>query len=1049
MAISQKKLKSLAYVFLSLTVLFIIAVILIPIIIKKSVESKYRDKTIQNQFNINLWAKFPGDIKSKTTHTFKILDYSEESLKIKDSVVLEEKTAYDKFEFDKNNNKIKFDAISEFKMDEPKPKNDTIKTMDLGMFETLEYFSNPSQYQIGINSILYLFNKVLITPDLFIRKIFSYNLFTRLLNNETKVRETILNNIEKEKADKILSNEEIYKSYTFKKLSGFYNWIKILNIQEKIKNSKWLYDLFGLSENDINSILGNDSYLYKEYITFNSELANRFDCFDNKLCGNEIFYKQLLSGEVLKYYELNNITYLYQMINPDLYPFKNSPELFIFFKEFKQKIKKQDIKYEDYAPNFNQLYNMLEPSTNISLLSSKISALFLMINNTKDIDKANQIYKNISLNNILFISDYIYNYLPKLLIYQEIDNNTKIEKFAHAFLSITQNNIVRTYGLLRKFKDIFNFMLNNLVWNYLTENNLLIKSMINNDLKNFDNNDLCPLIMQLALDDGRKVLKICSDPKTSFNSSDTLNKWFAPYYCIIKNETGCDMSIIDHLKTIVYITDDEIKKIYDKNYLGGAFEFIDQSIKKEYNCSSGDTCDDEYLRKLQFWKSGLTKNLPIYKTDTLYELFPDKFPYPVEMYYFAKKMNYTDNINEKDIDNLIKLYYEDENILDEENAGVFNNRIDMEKSYTLKKDIKNETIFNVMHLLNKGFLFGKEIIGDYQNLYNILQGNYMDDKKYIDFLSNGNLYEGFKPNLNQSTGFNFGFNLSNGNLINKEYDKYEISAKEDNLRRIMNINNFQILNLKKMEYDYISKDYISITTQLYNYEFLNELKHFSDGFQYDSSSEIIYLYDKISSRPFKFIYKNEDKYNDIDCKKYELDKNDISSGINELIDLNSNYAFLSQKMNKPFIVTIGKGNLNINENIEEDNYICVDPFTNEVIQSKLNLIYSIYSKDYGYINSNIENKKAYPIIIYQKLFEVDKDSYNDYFPDIKVYNNFRLIFLIIGISLIIIFAIVTLIIFIKIHKNLVDEELNSATVENPINSSRDPTIMNESLMKKE
>ena len=99
MAISQKKLKGLAYVFLSLTVLFIIAVILIPIIIKKSVESKYRDKTIPNQFNINLWAKFPGDIKSKTTHTFKILDYSEESLKIKDSVVLEEKTAYDKFEF--------------------------------------------------------------------------------------------------------------------------------------------------------------------------------------------------------------------------------------------------------------------------------------------------------------------------------------------------------------------------------------------------------------------------------------------------------------------------------------------------------------------------------------------------------------------------------------------------------------------------------------------------------------------------------------------------------------------------------------------------------------------------------------------------------------------------------------------------------------------------------------------------------------------------------------------------------------------------------------
>jgi hypothetical protein len=81
-------------------------------------------------------------------------------------------------------------------------------------------------------------------------------------------------------------------------------------------------------------------------------------------------------------------------------------------------------------------------------------------------------------------------------------------------------------------------------------------------------------------------------------------------------------------------------------------------------------------------------------------------------------------------------------------------------------------LFNIIHLLNKGFLFDKEIKGDYKNIYNILQGNYLDDKKYIEFLSLGNIYEGYKPNLNHTTGFNFGFNLSNGELLNNEFDKY-------------------------------------------------------------------------------------------------------------------------------------------------------------------------------------------------------------------------------------------------------------------------------------
>ena len=1048
MECTQKRLKSLAFMFIALTIIFIIAVIVIPIAIKKSVETDLRKKTIPTIFNTDIWAKFPGKIKSKTTHTFKVLDYSnDDSLNIKDTLILEEKISYDKFNYNNDRDKITFDTNSEFNLDEPKPKNESIKSINLGMFEMIESFSNPTDYQKGINSILYLFNKVLNSPDLFIRKIYSYDLFNNVLKNETIIRENILNKIEKEKADKILSDEEIYKDYSFKTLYGFYNWIKILNIPEKIDKSSWLYNLFNLTEIDINSILGKDTYLNNKYIQFNSDLANKFNCYNKSICGNEIFYKQLLSGEVLSHFGLSNISSLYQLIKNEYYNFKKSPELFIFFEEFKQNTGNPDIKYEDYAPKVDLFFKLFDPSSKISLLSSKISSLFLMINHANDIDKAKEINKTLTLNNVKLISDYVYNYLPKLFIYQEYKDedgtNREIEQFAHAFVTINKDIVDNTYGLLRQMKDIYNKFLLDFVWDSLINNYFSSKLKLNKNSNFAEPDELCPLIMQLALDDGRKVLKICSDPVTSFNSTETLFKWFEPYYCIIKNETNCDMTIINHLKEKVYITDEEIKSIYHKDYLGGAIEYFNENLTSAFNCKTKLECTDEYLSKLQFWKSGISLNLPYNKSKTMSELFPDMFPYPIEIDYFAEKFNYKEEINEEDIDSIIGLYTENKNVLDEDNWEAFDNKVKLEKDYSLIKIGKNKTLFNLMHLLNKGYLFDADIKRDYQNIDNILQGNYYDDKKYIDFLSSGNYYEGYKPKLNQTTGFNFGFNLSNGHEFTKKFDSYQISKEENNLRKITNINNFEILNTQKLEYDYISKKYLYIITPLYNYESLTNDKKFSDGFQYENSEEEIYLYDKLSSRPLKFIYKEEDKFSDINCEKFELDINNLVDNINEKIDSNSNKPFLSQKLNKPFIISVGKDNLNINGDIETDNFICVDPYTNEVVQSKINLVYSIYSKNYGYINSNIENEKIYPVFIYQKVFEVDSNSYLDYFNDITFFKDFRLIFLIIGIILIVIFVVIALIILIKIHKNLVNEDIqmNSIADDNLINDTRGPTIV--------
>ena len=46
----------------------------------------------------------------------------------------------------------------------------------------------------------------------------------------------------------------------------------------------------------------------------------------------------------------------------------------------------------------------------------------------------------------------------------------------------------------------------------------------------------------------------------------------------------------------------------------------------------------------------------------------------------------------------------------------------------------------------------------------------------------------------------------------------------------------------------------------------------------------IYFYDKISSRPFKFKYVDDSEYQDIDCKKYELVKEDLIMDYNDLVE---------------------------------------------------------------------------------------------------------------------------------------------------------------------
>ena len=1045
--IDQKKWKFIAITFCAITLVLIVLVIVLPIVIKDNIQTSYVEKSKPNLENTNLWAKFPGDIKTTMTHKFSFLDYSEKKPKIKDSFTLEEEISYDKFNYTENDDKLSFDAKSKFKLSRP-AENKTIKTLNLGMFETLEAFSNPTKYQKGINSLQYLISKAFPKPDLFIRQIFTYYLYNDLIVDEERVRETVLKNVDKEKADKILSVEGDYAEYSFKKITGFFKWIKILGLPEEIEKATWLTSLYNLTPDEIDSVLGKNNFLDTSYIDYNGQLAEQFDCEDKKACGIELLYTQLMSGNVTKSVGLDGMSNLYQLVEPEFYPFSKSPELTIFFEEYKKLVGKPDIKYEDYAPNVDQLNALINSSSPICLLSANNSALLLVLNQTGNTNKVNEIY-NISKNILYFMSDYIYEYLPSLFLYQEFTDESgekyTVDPLAKAQATFAQAIVDKTYKLLINTKGMYNFILSEVVWKLLLEK--INYNNIGSDAKQNEPDEVCPLIMQKALDDGRKVLKICSDPKTAFDSAETLIKWFAPYYCVVYEEqTGCDMSLIDYLKTIVYITDEEIKAIYNKDYLGGFIEDNDKYLKEVYKCD--ENCDDEYLSKKQFWKSELSKNVPepFTKSSTFSTLFPDKFPFPVEMTYFREILGETEEISEQDIDYLISLTSKGDTILSEEDSQILVERTNLEKEFTLimkgKKE-KKETKYKTIDILINGYLFSKETTSNYSNVYNIIQGNAIEDKKYVDFLSGGDFFDNYKPNLTQTTGFNFGFDLPNGKEKNISYDKYGIYGKKDDtdhtMRKIISINDLPILNIKKSEYNYLLKDYSTIDAPILNYQTLTGDKSFIDGFQYEAEEEPIYFYDRISSRPYKFNYVEDSEFKDIDCLKYEIDKDDLANNMNEVNDKNTQKALLTQKLNKPFMISVGNSGLSseIDNDVSEENYICVDPFTNMVVDSKINFVYSVYTKKYGYINPYIENEKVYPVFTYQKSYEVDIDSYNDYFPNIKSYYTFKLVFLIIGIICIIVCAIISLLAFLKLHKSLVKEDIvkNGPSNEKLINDS--------------
>ena len=583
----------LASIAVCLLIVFIVLVIVLPIQRNKDAEDDVKDHSTPKNDNTLLWANFPGELKTQTFHTFNILGYSDDrsTASIKDSIKLSEETKYSNFEF---SDLIKFDANSTFKIvsDKASKKNEKIKTLSLGLFETLQTLSNSEKYQQGISSIEYLIRKAFQSPQTFIKHLYSYNL-CKTMSKPEMIKTTILKGVAESKHDKILNGDS---EYCLNKPLGFDNWVKLLGMEsEKLYKVDWLTDLFGLTMREIDSIFGKEEYLYSDCIDFNRKLSTNYNCKDPNACGNEIIYRQLINGKVINDIDkgMKNLTDLYKQININYYPFEKSPELFNFFGQYKEKHKEAE-DYNDYELEIEQLERLIDEKSSLSLLSTNNSFFFLSKIDSNNLGVLAERY-GMDENTVSFINEYIFEFLPELLLYPSFKNGEetlKVDQMAKAYSNMASDMIKKTYYQLNKLDHLFNRLYAIYVWEELNKE-------LNVEVMQYEEEDICFLIMQQILDDGRKALKICGDPVTSFKSIPDTMKWIDPYRCVVFNETQCNMTVIDRLKEIVYVTENEIKSIYTEHSFGSILENSYKNLYNSLNCRESDKCfDDKYLLKM-------------------------------------------------------------------------------------------------------------------------------------------------------------------------------------------------------------------------------------------------------------------------------------------------------------------------------------------------------------------------------------------------------------------------------------------------------------------
>ena len=1028
---------------ISIASLFVLLIVVVPILARKSFSSEYIIKSNPSMENTNLWAKFPGDLKSVLTHNFIFFDYDkvqEENttknvLLMSENITLDENIAYSEFKQGDDGKSIFFSNNRNYSIKDNISEKVHFDNINLGMFEALETMAYPPLYKLGINSIYYLTKKYFLEEDLFIKELFTYYIKDQI-NADTCINQILKDIPENTKSNILDITNEPFKTYSLLTKNGLFEWIKLLgSSDDKIKAAKWPEDIFHLDIDHIHSILKNDDcFLIDNYKTYKNNIFKKYSCNNEIKCSEKLLYKQLIDSSVISDETEKKIdTYkkLNDELNLDIYPFDKSPEL----NNFNLQV----------SFTTEQLKKFIDKNSEFCLLSLNNSLHFLHTNKTGD-DKQTY-YEGLTYAQINFLAQYFYKSLPNVFLYPHLNIEEEVKK---------GDDDPKSYGLLSKVVSNFLHEITEATYNKISNINLLefltkkvAYDLLKKQLNVEETDKICPKIYQEAKVNEESIEKICSDQRINFMDNISFFSYYQLYFC--QNETYDIRKCNETIKNIIKetggtdITDQQISYIVSKDSsLGKSIEEYHKEMKDTYKCSG--ECTNEYLLKIQFAKADITMNplKPLQKTDGLSGWFSELKDNNYEIINILNSHNKSDlDFEEQDAFWIIDSRKSNDNELDINNSKIFKNKINFEREY-MKGLInkKNEEYSSLVKLTN--FLFGLYVFKEnkevndltirYSSVDKFLKGNCTFTEDWIKKINDGNYYENFNPKLEKLTEFNFGFSFSKDTQNDAEFDYIGISTDTEKLqkRRFIKMNDLLTLNIKKTEYDIIKDSFLKLNFSLFNFEKLLDERLFSDGFQYDHRLDLIYYFDHISSRPLVFVKDTNVYYKErVECKKYVLDQNDLTSKINEIFDRDSNILFMTQKVNKPFMLEPNNTNLlkfGYDPKKEFQNYICVDPVTDMVVDIKLDLVYSINSRKYGLLNKNIELDAIYPLFLYSKNYEVDLNSYEDNYPGAIDYYEANFSFLIIGVIVVIFFSTFALIAFNRVHKLEKEEKLDLTEV---------------------
>lgn len=745
-------------------------------------------------------------------------------------------------------------------------------------------------------------------------------------------------------------------------MKGFYTWANLVGKNEAIKNATWLTENFQLTSTEAISILGDKSFLNSLFIWFNKDLSFNFKCAKD-ICNSELILRQLTDASVTKYLNIRNIKILNDLIDTGFYPFQSSPELIEYFNlgTNNKGIEFADVNLSSAQLQrllFNQDSNLLEPSNFIDLI---------YFNATEDLYSGYTKFLFKSNKQINFMIGYIMDYLVNIFTHdrnfisqentaQNKTDEVEIDSLANGFTSILEIILNKTYSRLFKNMKVI----------------VMSKFLISFMKKEID----CQKFILPAVDNNEtRASNICSNENINMDTYSSLKIWILPYDCI--HFTDCREEEKQKLMSLTGMAIEELAIVYRYENLGKIISDAKNLIQDTYKC--GD-CTSEYLARRQWFECYITKNPPktfpvLEPAATIFDWDKIEFEFPIEMSYFVEKAKCsTEDCNILVMERVLSLLDTFRNSISTLNREAFNNRFLIRKAFSAyvkgdytnmtsvfeKINIKNpEAFFSTLQLYISSTIMKNRVINKYTDPTSLLLGNYLEDRYLMRHLAKGSFYENFKPNIKSTTGFNIEVDRKH-ELDNYTFDT-GFKENEYQVRRIREFNGVPIINFNTEVYSPSKNDFVYKNIPLYDASRFDSSLDFSDGFQFSTDRNVINFYDNFSSRVLRFKFSRSRSFKEeLNCLEYTL-TNEVLLDLHEkriysesLLDKHQQAASMFGKFNKPYVLTpfnvlknqtflksfneINLSGLKENDARLSANFICLDPFSDLVLQSNISLL---------------------------------------------------------------------------------------------------------------